>query len=472
MRIFNKSIVLIFSLLILSCSKEDFPPQGIQVQDFIWKGLNAYYLWQGDVPDLSDRRFSSDQQLYSYLEGFPNPAHFFDAHLYQKGQVDKFSWIVDDYIALEKSFQGIRKTSGIRATSVNYQDGTNRIFIYVRYVAKGSDAEAKGIQRGMIFSEANGQQLTNANVNQLLGNDSFSLTLANYNGGNPASTATVFNLTKTELEENPVKIASVINEGSKKIGYLMYNQFSTPFDDELNAEFAKFKSENIDDLIIDLRYNGGGSVRSAIYLASMITGQFNGELFSKQVWNDKVQSSRDVSSFINNFTNQIDNGVVTQNINSLNLSTVYFIVSDRTASASELVINGLAPYISVKLVGETTVGKQVGSITLYDSDDFRRNGPNFNTSHTWAMQPIVLEIQNKKGENKPDGFTPEVPLEEDPGNLGVLGDVNEPLLQRTIQYITTGSRGSLQKTNSFDINSKWNTEMSSPDYNNMYVNFK
>ena len=78
----------------------------------------------------------------------------------------------------------------------------------------------------------------------------------------------------------------------------MYNQFASSFDGELNAAFATLQSENITDLIVDLRYNGGGSVRTATYLGGMVTGQFDGELFSREIWNSKVQEAIDQSNFV------------------------------------------------------------------------------------------------------------------------------------------------------------------------------
>ncbi len=476
---FTQLFLIIFAFTtIFSCSKTENLPTDIEIQSFVWKGLNAYYLWQGNVPDLSDRRFSSDQQLFSYLGGFDNPSDLFKNLLYQRGTTDRFSWIVDDYIALEKSFQGIRLTSGMKLKGA--VDSSGNFYVYVRDVVQDSDADLKGVTRGMLITEVNGTRLTEANANTLFGANSFTIHLADYNADNPVTNGTTIDLTKTEVSENPIKIAKVISDPSgKKIGYLMYNQFSRSFDGQLNAEFAKFKTADVTDLIIDLRYNGGGSVQTAVYLGSMITGQFDRQLYAQQKWNSKVISNSNSSSFINNFTNRILNknkdGVVVldEAINSLNLSTVYFIVSKSSASASELVINALSPYINVKLVGVQTYGKHVGSITLYDSDNFSRTGFNLKTSHTWAMQPIVLEIQNKLGENKPKGFIPEVAAEDNPENLGVLGDVTEPLLARTIQYITTGAKGASSKQQSFvGSNSNWNSAMTNPDYNNMYVELK
>ena len=202
-----------------------------------------------------------------------------------------------------------------------------------------------------------------------------------------------------------------------------------------------------------MRYNGGGSVRTATYLASMINGTNTGKLFSQEFWNEKVVKNTNPDYFENNFTDQITNNDVNIPIESLSLNTVYFIVTDDTASASELVINGMKPYVDVKLVGTKTVGKQVGSITVYDSDNYRKTGSNLNVNHTYAMQPIVLEIKNSEGQNNPEGYLPEIVLPEDFGredgtiNIGVLGEKSDILLDRTINFITTGSRPSFKNRN-------------------------
>ncbi len=483
MKLLKTSLILFLSILIVSCSSKEDTPANIEIQNFVWKGLNAYYLWQDQVPNLSDRRFNNDQELYSYLGQNGNPADFFYSLLYLPNEYPKdpnrtYSWIVDDYIALRQAFSGIRLTSGMKVEGADYIDGSGDYYVYVYDVVKGSDADANGVTRGMLITEVNGTKITRANANTLFGGDSFTIHLADYNMGNPLSNGTTITLTKTQITENPIKEAKVIIEGTRKIGYLMYNQFSRDFDQQLNAVFTDFKSEIIDDLIIDLRYNGGGSVQTAVYLGSMITGQFNGDLFAKEVWNSKVMEVTDPNLLINNFTDRIlnkDNDgkvILDETINSVEMPTVYFIVSDESASASELVINALDAYIDVKLVGIQTYGKHVGSITLFDSDNFRENGPGFNTNHTWAMQPIVLEIQNKDGQNKPDGFIPEVTMDEDPGNLGILGDPTEPLLERTIQYIVNGARGTSSAKSAIRTSPSWNSSMTNPDYNNMYVDFK
>jgi len=126
------------------------------------------------------------------------------------------------------------------------------------------------------------------------------------------------------------------------------------------------------------------------------------------------------------------------------LTKIYIITTDGTASASELVINGLAPYISVVQVGETTVGKNVGSVTLYDSPSFGKT--NRNPNHKYAMQPLVLKIVNSVdfGEYT-DGLPPTYEQLEYINNMGVLGDPSEPLLNLTISKITGSTAKKIQQ---------------------------
>jgi C-terminal processing protease CtpA/Prc len=114
---------------------------------------------------------------------------------------------------------------------------------------------------------------------------------------------------------------------------------------------------------------------------------------------------------------------------------VYILTSKSTASASELVINGLKPFISVIQIGDVTVGKNVGSVTLYDSPTFGKDKRNPN--HRYAMQPLTLKIVNKDGfGDYQSGLNPTFPLKEIVSNLGVLGTTTEPLLNLAIGKIT------------------------------------
>ncbi len=448
-----KSILFLclLSFFLQSCEDEDDvrTPAQLQVNDFVWKGLNELYLWQGDVANLADDRFSSQEELNSYLEGYSNPEDLFQDLLnkpvskYPSNAIDRFSWIVSDYTVLEQELGGITKNNGVDFRLTRVAEGSNDVVGYVRYIIPNSDASSKAIKRGDFFTSVNGTKLTVSNYKSLLVDpDSYTLDFADYNG-----TAFVLNgksvaLTKTVLEENPILINKVINTGGHKIAYLMYNGFYAEYDSKLNQAFQGFKNEGATDLVLDLRYNGGGSVRTSTRLASMITGQFEGKIFSKRQYNFKQMAGMtadDLEVLNERFVKDIDGAPV----NSLNLSTVYILTTSSTASASELIINGLKPYINVVQIGETTTGKNVGSVTLYDSPTFTKR--NVNPNHKYAMQPLVFKISNASDfGDYTQGLVPTYVQLEYLRSYGVLGDTAEPLLNMAISKITGAAAKKVQ----------------------------
>lgn len=436
--IFKITIVILLSALTFeSCQDIDDAavPINLEVNNFIWKGLNLYYLWQNDVPNLSDERYPNQTELNAFLKGYPVPEDLFDA-LRVDPTIDRFSWIVDDYLELEGQLQGTTNNNGVDFGLYLKPGSATEVFGWVRYIIPNSDASTKNIKRGDLFYAVNGTALTKSNYQSLLlgANTNYTLNFADLIDGSIVPNSKSVDLTKTVLTENPILVNTVIPLGSHKIGYLMYNGFYSDFDTELNDAFALLKSQVVTDLVLDLRYNGGGSVKTAARLASMITGQFTGQVFAKQQWNSKIQSYFDGNNpdaLKNFFTDKIE----TTAINSLNLKKIYILTSKSTASASELVINGLKPYLDVVQIGDITTGKNVGSVTLYDSPNFDKT--NRNPNHRYAMQPIVLKIVNSVGFGDYfTGLVPAIELKENITNLGILGSTSEPLLSTAISKIT------------------------------------
>jgi C-terminal processing protease CtpA/Prc len=461
---------LLFFLVVFSfqgCQDMDdtAAPINLEVQDFIWKGLNQYYLWQADVPNLSDDRFATQDALNTFLKGYPVPEELFDALRVDKS-IDRFSWIVDDYLELEGALQGTTKNNGAEFGLVYKPGSTTDIFGYVRYIIPGSDASTKDIQRGAIFYGINGTQLTISNYQSLIGLESHTLNLADYNGGAITPNGKSVVLTKTVLAENPILVNKVITNGTHKIGYLMYNGFFADYDNQLNDAFGTLKSQGATELVLDLRYNSGGSVLTATRLASMITGQYTGQIFAKQQWNAKINSyfeANNPDALKNNFADKIGSTA----INSLNLSTIYILTTKSSASASELVINGLKPYMKVVQIGDVTTGKNVGSVTLYDSPTFGKE--NRNPNHRYAMQPIVLKILNADGFGDYfNGLTPDYQLKENFGNLDVLGNTSEPLLSTAIGKIT-GTGKMLKQSPEKELNYFKDNKSISGLQNQMYI---
>lgn len=433
------SLLLVLLAIPFGCEDMDdnAVPNALEVKDFVWKGMNLYYLWQADVPDLADDRFTNQGELNTFLETYENPVDLFN-DLRVSTSIDRFSVIYSDYTVLEGVLSGNTLNNGMDY-GLKYTDASQTtVYGWVRYIIPNSDASTKAIQRGDVFYAIDGVPLTNDNYRTLLASDTYTVNLADYSENAGVVTLTPngqsVTLTKTNLAENPILVNSVITQGTHNIGYLMYNGFYASYDSQLNTAFGTLASQNVTDLVLDLRYNSGGSVATATKLASMITGQFTGQLFAREQWNAKAQAyfeSTNPGALQNKFVG---------GLNSLNLNTVYILTSKASASASELVINCLKPYINVVQIGDVTTGKNVGSITLYDSPTFTRS--NVNPSHKYAMQPIVLKIVDKNGFGEyTTGITPNFSLPEDLENLGVLGDANEPLLNTAInQIIASGKR--------------------------------
>ena len=390
-----------------------------EIEDFIWEGLNTYYYWQNSISDLADNRFDSQKSYASFLSRF-NANHdlLFESLLSEN---DRFSWIMSDYTALENQLRRVYKTSGMMIGLARIGE-SNDLFAYVRYVLPGSDAAAKNIERGDLFLSVNNEQLTIDNYRDLLSSDVelFSIQLAQISDQTVTPTGISVDLVKSEIQENPIKITKLIELNNTKIGYLMYNGFVADFDNQLENTFAQFQTQGVNQLIVDLRYNRGGRTSSSIKLASMITGQFSGEVFAQTQHNDKLSSYNEDYLF---------EATAVQ----LKMDRLYVISSSETASASELLINGLSPYIDVILIGDDTTGKNVGSYSIYDWID---NEGNVNPRHTWAMQPITLKIANSEGfADFESGLQADYILQEDIANLGTLGEIDEPLLEKTLEVM-------------------------------------
>ncbi|MDA9015590.1 S41 family peptidase [Flavobacteriaceae bacterium] len=418
----------------------------LQISDFVWEGLNTYYYWQEQVPNLANSKISDEKAYAQFISENEEPEAFFES---LKHPDDRFSWIQDDYEELENILQGVYASNGVEFGLTYACRDCNKVAGYVKYILKDSDASNKDINRGDVFIGVNGIELTTSNYRELLFSDelTYTLNMGTIEENGIVSNGIEIELTKEEeFETNPIQISKTIETSAGKVGYLMYNQFVIDKNADLNQAFGDFKSEGVTELVLDLRYNGGGSVRMCIELASMITGQFTDEIFSQEQWNSKLmeylenrfgaESLRD--TFVDTLTNS------EESINSLSLDRVFILTTSDSASASELLINSLSSYIDVVHIGEKTTGKNVGSITVYDYID---NEGTKNPDHKYAMQPIVLKIANKDGfADYADGLEPDTTINEGIQNLGTLGDLEEPLLATAISLLTGTGKVSIPKS--------------------------
>ena len=469
------------SVLFMSCSNDDNdikpgtapnpePSANVIAQDFMWKAMNLWYFWQGDVADLADDRFATDAEYTAFLENNSNPeSFFFDTLLFEE---DRFSFANEDYSELVNSLSGISQSNGLEF-GLGLIGDTDNVFGYVQYIVPNSDASTKDIQRGEFFTRVDGVQLTvNNYVDLLFGdNSTYTLGMATVTNNTISDSAKEVSLTKIENQiEDPILIAKTLDVNGTKVAYLMYNRFLSSFNEDLNAAFAQFVADGATELVLDMRYNPGGSVNTSRLLASMIYGTNTSDVYIKQRWNAKVQAE-----FSDEFlTDYFANSTGSSAINSLNLSRVFVIATGDSASASELVMNGLDPYIDVVHIGETTRGKNEFSITLVDDRD---NGyiysdnreDKINPNNSWGLQPLVGRNENADGFfDYTAGLAPDIELGEDLANLGVLGDVNEPLLARALQEISGGS-AKIDFTVEMPAESFTSSRLETPIKDNMYL---
>ncbi|WP_029033746.1 S41 family peptidase [Salinimicrobium terrae] len=474
--------VFLLGIFFTSCSKDEVseevdPKTEVEERDltvdfFIHRAMADWYLYEAEVPELQKDFFESTQEKKDFFADYDAPED-----VYEKLQAshDRFSFMWDDYTELEKMlYSGIEKTTGMIYAWGGIGDGED-VFVITRYVLPNSSADQAGIERGDIFMEVDGQQLTRSNYRQMLSQDSFTVSYAEIGNDGIGLTGQTADLTGSELAENPVHIAKVIEHEGLKVGYLMYNGFTSDFDPQLNEAFGYFKSQGVDELVIDLRYNGGGSVETASDLASMITGGFEGEILAEMIMNEKWKAiyEKEAPEYVNfRFNNKVHTG---EQINSLNLGRVYVIATFGSASASELLINGLDPYIDVVHIGSNTAGKYQSSRTLYDSDHVMFAKQNVNPAHKYAIQPLISKIANSDGRSDYDeGLTPDISAAEGLNYLP-LGDPEEPMLKVALNAISGGTQGD-QATGTmkhmvadrFEI--EGSSDMFKPTYQRMYIN--
>ncbi len=385
------------------------------INTWIHENMSAYYLWPDKMPALAKTNTSS------------NPMDYFYSILYDYKITDRFSWIDSSSANLINQLNGINTVLGIRVSAFYTDDTKANVALVIAYVLKGSPAEKSGLKRGDIILSVDDKTVTSSNYGSVLQNQTLKLGLGAYDNKVFSSTGKTVTVTKVELQTNPILQDTVINWAGKKVGYFAYLQFLSSFDDSLRAVFGRFKDKGVNELVIDLRYNGGGYVSSSDLLTNLMVKDLASrvdKVMNKRQYNDaytkEVIKQYGASALVTNFKME------SNNIGSLN--RVFFLTSTGTASASELIINNLKPFMNVILIGEHTYGKNVGSFTITD------NAKRWN----YGLQPITFKILNALDQSdygSVNGFLPDYALLDDALPYKLLGDPNETYLNKALNII-------------------------------------
>ena len=416
------TLAFLFILLIpflFSCKKEnDEAPELTQkVNEFIKLSMEDVYLWEQYLPNI-DIKTEFDSKEY------------FDKLLYSE---DKWSFITDDIQALEDSFNGVETTFGYSLAFYWRDSNKTSIIAYIEYVYPDSPAANANLKRGDIILLLDGVPLTLDNYMDLLYGSNISITLG-LKIDDIISQGATLSMTSQLLNLDPVFFSKIIEEDGKKIGYLFYAQYISNYNTSLDAVFQDFKNNGITDLVLDIRYNPGGYMSAAQYLCSSIvpSSVTADDVLVTLQWNDFYQNYWQTHSVYS----QIAMNFTPDSVVNINMQKVYILTGSGSASASELTITGLDPYMDVVLIGDTTYGKYTGSITMKPIDIYTDESY-YADFDNWGIQPIVLRYANANGVTDfKNGFAPDFYVYDNLSDGSQLGDTTEPLLAKALEQIT------------------------------------
>ena len=430
----NKFLFLILVVGAFSCKKDTVEPTttstttntttspNAAANSWVYDQLKEWYLWSDKLP-------SKDKTNLTLVTGKDGEAaditkHYFYSLLNDYPNTDRFSWIRENVADLTASLSGISTSFGFSRSAVYLDNTQTNVVFFISNVILGSPAEKAGLKRGDIILTINGTQINGTNFSSLIANnETATFGLGEFKNGAYVLSGKTITATKGVVQNNPIQFSKIIEKGNKKIGYLVYTQFLETYDEQLKQVFGQFKTAGVNELVLDLRTNGGGRISSADLISSLVVKNLNiNNVIHQDEWNATIKAKYPSVATPTKFTNQANN---------LNLTRLVVLTSNSTASASELVINSLRPYMEVVIVGQNTYGKNVGSITLKDETNPAR--------WSWGMQPIVLRTVNSKGESAygtKTGFSPDYLVSDNVYPFKPWGDESETLLKKALEVIT------------------------------------
>jgi len=394
--------------------------------------LPTYY-WYNQVPalnPLSSTYDSSDILLADMKNYAINPS--------TGSPYDRYSFLDKTGAVAAEIQQGQGGDLGMQVTYAT--DANNNSYLYVLYADKNSPAGLVGVTRGWQITAINGS--SNVSYDGSNGPNVTSVINAVYNDPSssftflkPDGTTVTYTLTQASYNINPVLFDTVYNVGGKNVGYFVFYTFSSVYNDDgsasptqqaLNSVFSTFQSANVSDVIVDLRYNGGGSVATSEYIDSLMAPPtVKGKVMFNYLYNDKLTANESEIG--------LQSQVLFNGSGGLNLAHVFFIGTGNTASASELTLNNLKPYMDVQLVGDTTYGKPVGFFSFTISD--YPNGVEKDLADLYA-----INYETRNANNEGGYFTGLIPDELAYDYVNVpWGNPNDDDLSKIFNFISTGT---------------------------------
>ena len=408
-----------------------------QTDRWIDDTMRVWYYWKQDIPHTND------------LNYFSPPFEFFASVLSEQDGKDGQPFSTIDSLDAPAT-RGVPSTDygyGFQYTTNHVEDNDTALYARLLYVSPDSPAGEAGLERGDWILEMDGEPITENNYSRLNGGEGITLTVGYYDAAQDTILAYAEPQTLAPARtfyDNPVHYRNVYVSGSKRVGYLVYNHFTggltengTEYDDDLREAFSYFATEQVNEFVLDLRYNNGGQLSCASLLCAMLApSSALGQTLAYLEFNESIGEQE-----------MVFNESLIQGGANLNLSRLYVLTSTETASASEMLINCLKPYMEVVLVGGTTVGKNVASRAFV------------NEELMLEMRPIVCKLYNADRESEyAEGFTADVSVDEngDMARFLPFGNPDELMLYTALNLIN-GTQSGTQQAAAQTVTVKYNS---------------
>ncbi|MCQ2167730.1 MAG: S41 family peptidase [Bacteroidales bacterium] len=426
------------------------------VNDFAYVYMSQLYLWADEIKS----GLAAWKNAYTTKPENVDPVAKVDE---LKHSYDRWSFLTDDFASFTSEVAGVSTTFGYDLKFYYYDSSKNTVCAVILYVYADSPAAKAGLERGDAIVKVNNKQMTTSNYVDIYN--------SYLSGGSPCdfevqkhghSQLTKISMSPVEMYENPVLMHKVFDVAGKKVGYLAYTSFTLDSIEDLKAVASDFKSQGVTELILDLRYNGGGYVITEMALAAMLAPEGiigdasgkGGEVYEKSVYNSsqmKGLSDEDITDYFTQVMSDGNGGYYYNTVGcNMNLKKIYAIMTSGTASASESVIVGLKPYMDIQIIGEP---KSEGSVFcshgkfctggMYGAEDFvKHNEESYGTKYAealkyvrnWGLYMMFARYTDKNGDCPvmPEGFQWNVKSVDTPDDGIQLGDENEVMLKSAL----------------------------------------
>ena len=424
---------------VLSQEEVDAQKTRLYVNTFAHAYMDAYYLWNAEIRKDLDAWKETDEPIEKVQK-----IRYKNA----KGEdIDRWTMLTDDFSSFYGSVTGNQKTYGFDFTLAYYDETT--ICAVVTYTYADSPAAEAGLKRGDLILKVNGKTMTASNYTKvypdLLSGDKLTAVL---------SDGTTKTVTAKEMYENPVLLSKVFDCDGKKVGYLVYTSFTMDSYADLIAACKGFKEAGVTELILDLRYHGGGFAMAEQFLASMLAPEAAvkaGDILATEIYNADLTEyfksyGRDTNTYFTteySFTSGGKDYKFSTDGANIGLEKIYAIISAGSASASEALLCDLYPYMDITLVGEQSHGKYTTGIMLEGPEFYEDNAEQVKKNmgsigvtegkkytDNWGLYVMWSRFADKNGETRcmPDGLTPDVEVGDKPWDGYQLGDAQETML--------------------------------------------